>query len=65
MALDGGCQGGKGGGGKDGELGVDRCRLLPLERTSNEILPRGAGSYVWSLVMEPDDGRKKNGCVYV
>ena len=31
-------KGGGGGSGMDGELGVNRCRLLPLEWISNEIL---------------------------
>ena len=44
----------------DGDLGVNRCRLLPLEWISNEILLCSAGNYVWSLMMEPDNGRKKN-----
>ena len=42
-----------------GELGVNRCRLLPLEWISNEILLCSTGNYVWSLMMEHDDGRKK------
>ena len=33
-----GCQGGRGGSGMDWVLGVNRCRLLPLEWISNEIL---------------------------
>ena len=44
----------------DGLLGVHRCRLLPLEWISNEILLCSSGNYVWSFVMEPDDVRKKN-----
>ena len=43
----------------DGELGVHRCRLLPLEWMSNEILLGSTGNYVWSLMMEPDDVRKR------
>ena len=30
----------------DGELGVNRCRLLPLEWISNEILLCSPGNYV-------------------
>ena len=50
-------QGGGGGGGSglDEVLGVNRCRLLPLERIGNEIL--------WSLLMENDNVRKK--CIHV
>ena len=33
-----GCQGGGGGSGMDWESGVHRCKLLPLEWISNEIL---------------------------
>ena len=35
-----------GGSGMDGELGVNRCRLLPLEWISNEILLCSTGNYV-------------------
>ena len=35
-----------GGSGKDRELGVNRCRLLPLERISNEILLCSTGNSV-------------------
>ena len=50
-----GCQGGGGDSGMDGELGVNRCKLLPLEWISNEILLCSAGNYVWSLMMEHDN----------
>ena len=42
----GGCQGGRGGSGMDWESGVNRCRLLPLERISNEILLDGTELYL-------------------
>ena len=42
----------------DWELGVDRCRLLPLEWISDEILLRSPANYVWSLVVE-DKVRKR------
>ena len=35
-----------GGHGVDWELGVNRCRLLPLEWISNEILLCSTGNYV-------------------
>ena len=60
-----GCQGGGGGSGMDGELEVNRCRLLPLEWISNEILLSSTGNYVWSLMMEHDNERKKNAYMYV
>ena len=41
-----GCQGGGGGSGVYWELGVNRCKLLPLERISNEILLCSTGNYV-------------------
>ena len=44
----------------DWEFGVNRCRLLPLEWISNEILLCSTGKYVWSLMMERDNVRKKN-----
>ena len=49
----------------DGELGVHRCRLLPLEWMSNDILLCSTGNSVWSLRMEPDHVRKKNVYMYV
>ena len=49
----------------DWELGVNRCRLLPLEWISNEILLCSTGTYIWSLVMEYDNVRKKNVYIYV
>ena len=60
-----GCQGGGGGGGMHGVLGDNRCRLLPLEWISNEILLCSTGNYVWSLMMEHDNVRKKNVYMYV
>jgi len=56
---------GGGGSGMDGELGVNRCSLLPLEWISNEILLCSPGNYVWSLMMEHDNVRKKNVYMYV
>ena len=49
----------------DGELGVYRCRLLPLEWISNAILLCSAGNYVLSLMVEQDNVRKKNVYMYV
>ena len=37
---------GVGGSGMDWELGVNRCKLLPLECISNEILLCSTGNYV-------------------
>ena len=53
-----------GGSGMDWELGVNRCRLLPLEWISNEILLCSTGNYVWSLMIEYDNVRKKNVYMY-
>ena len=44
----------------DWEFGVNICKLLPLEWISNEILLYSTGNYVWSLMMEHDNVRKKN-----
>uniref|UniRef100_A0A8D1AZ02 Uncharacterized protein n=1 Tax=Sus scrofa TaxID=9823 RepID=A0A8D1AZ02_PIG len=60
-----GCQERGGGSGMDGELGVNRCRLLPVEWIRNEILLCSTGNYVWSLMMEYDNVRKKNKYMYV
>ena len=43
----------------DWESGVNRCKLLPLEQISNEILLYTTGNYVQSLVMEYDSVRKR------
>ena len=40
------CQGEEGGSGVDWELGVNRCKLLPLEWISNEILLCSPGNYI-------------------
>ena len=57
----------KAGGGiwMDWEFGVNRCKLLPLEWISNEILRCGTGNYISSLRMEQENGRKRNVCVCV
>ena len=48
---------GEGGGrGLDWEFGINRCKLLHLERISNEILLYSTGNCIWSLVMEHDGG---------
>ena len=57
------CSSQEGGSGMDGELGVNRCKLLPLEGMSIEILLSSTGNYVWSLVVEPDNVRPK--CIHV
>ena len=44
-----GCQGGGGGSGMDGVLWVTRCKLLPLEWISNEILLYSTGNYIHHL----------------
>ena len=41
-----GCQEGGEGSRMDWEFGVNRCRLLPLECISNEILPYSTGNYI-------------------
>ena len=43
----------------DQEFGINRCKLLPLEWVSNEILLYTTGNYIWSLIMEHDNVRKK------
>ena len=48
-----GCQGGEGRG-MDGEFGVSRCKLLHLERRSNEVLLHSTGNYIPSLGTEHD-----------
>ena len=49
----------------DGELEINRCKLLPLEWMSNEIVLCSTGNYVWSLVMEHENVKKKNVYTYV
>ena len=60
-----GCLGGGGGSGIDWELGVNGCKLLLLEWISNEILLFSTENYVYSLMMEHDNGRKKNVYTYM
>ena len=47
------------------EFRVNRCKLLPLEWISNGILLYSPENYVWSLVMEHDNERKKNVYMYM
>ena len=42
-----------------GVLLINRCKLLPLEWISNEILLCSTGNYVWSLMIRHDNVRKK------
>jgi len=49
----------------DRVLGVNRCRQLPLEWISKEVLLCSTGNYVWSLMMDHDNVRKKNVYMYV
>ena len=58
-----GCQGG--GTGMDWEFGVNRCKSLHLEWISNEILLYSPENYIWSLMMEHDNVRKRNVHMYV
>ena len=47
------------------DFGVNRCKLQPLEWISNGVLLYSTGNYVWSLVMEHGNVRKKNVYMYV
>ena len=47
-----GCQEGRGGSGRDWELGVNRCRMLPSGWICNGILLCSTGNSVQSLMME-------------
>ena len=49
----------------EGELGVNRYKLLPLEWISKEILLYSTGNYIWPLMLEHDNVRKKNVYMYV
>ena len=43
----------------DWEMGVNRCKLLPLEWISNEILLCSPGNAIQSLMREHDHVRKR------
>ena len=66
-----GCQGGGGveggGSGMDREFGVSKCKLLHLERISNEVLLCSTGNYIQSLGIEHNERlyEKKNIYTYV
>ena len=49
----------------DGGLGISRCKLLPLEWISNEILLCSTGNYIQPLVMEHDGGKCEKKNVYI
>ena len=51
--------------GMDWEFGVNRCKLLLLEWISNEILLYSTRNYIYPLMMEHDNVRKKNVYMYV
>ena len=48
----------------DWEFDVNRCKLLPLEWISNEILLCSTRNYILPLTMEPDE-KKECICVHV
>ena len=48
-----------------GYLGLIDADSLPLKWISNEILLCSTGNYVWSLIMEHDNVKKKNVYMYV
>ena len=58
-----GCRGG--GSGMNWEFGVNRCKLLTVEWTSNEILLYSTGNYIYLLRMEHDNVRKRNIYMYM
>ena len=49
----------------DWEFGLSRCKQLHLEWISNGILLHSTENYVWSLVIEHENVRKKNVYMYV
>ena len=65
VAYTCGFQGGGGGSGMDGVLGVNICRLLLLEWISNKVLLCSTGNHVWSFMIEQDNVRKNNVFMYV
>ena len=50
--------------GMDWEFGVNRRKLLLLAWISDEILLYSTGRYIWSLMVEHDNVKKK-ACMYV
>jgi len=50
-----GCQGGGGRSGRDGEFGVNRCKLLHFEWISNEDLLYSTGNYIQSPGIDHDE----------
>jgi len=47
------------------KFGVNRCKLLPLEWISNEILLYSTENYIQSLMIEHDNVRKKHVYMYM
>lgn len=47
-----GCQGGREGGGIDGEFGGSKCKLLHIQWISNEVILYSTGNYIQSLGMD-------------
>ena len=50
------CQEEGGGSGMDWEFGVSKCKVMPLELISNEVLLYSTRNYTYSLVTEHDGG---------
>ena len=48
-----------------GNLVLIDAKVLPLEWISNGILLYSPANYVWTLVMEQNNVRKRNVCMYV
>ena len=45
---------------------LSRCKLLPLECMSNEVLLYGTGNYIQPLMIEHDGSYyEKNPCIYM
>ena len=44
-------KGKRGGGGKDWEFGLSRCKLLYIEWINNKVLPYSTGNYIQYLVI--------------
>ena len=61
-----GCQGGDGRNGMAWEFGVYRCKLLHLERISNEVLLYSTGNYIQYLIKNVmKDNIRKRMYIYV
>ena len=60
-----GCQVGRGGGGKDWEFGISRCKLLHIGWINNKVLLYSTGNYVQYLMINHNGKENEKECIHM